>query len=253
MRFRTLALIALAFAGGDAAARPPKPAPDCMDARAIREVRQPDARTLAVLLDDGTRYRVELADDCPFAAAAGRAAIVSRHGWVCGFNEEHVRDDARRCAVAGLARISTEQYARLALQAHRAGGIPTLDAVAVKADRRRGFTASPSYCLDTRDMRGWREDGDGLVVQVSPRRNGGIREYRVELGSACPELSSSSTVMLRSGMGRSTVCGHPGDRVLLAPPQAPAGEFMSRPHEHGIAARHGCAIALVYPLDPGAR
>lgn len=245
---RSAAIAALLLCGAAVDARPPQPAPYCMDARAMSEVRQPDARTLAVMLDSGARYRVELADECPAAAVTGTAAIVARDGWVCGLNEEHVRDGERRCAVSGLARIDAEQYARLALQAQRVGGIPTLDTVSVQAGRRRGFAGSRSYCLDTRDMRGWREDGDGLVVQVAPIRTGGIREYRVELAGACPELASTTAVQLRSGIGMSAVCGNPGDRVELVPHEAPAGAFMTRPDQYGIAARHGCAIALVYPL-----
>jgi hypothetical protein len=244
-----LLAIAMAF-GLPAWARLPKPAAYCMDARQMQEVKQADARTLAIWLDDGARYRLELADECPAAAVAGSAALVARDGWVCGANDEYVRDGDRQCVVAGLAPIDAEQYARLARQADRAGGIPTLDAVSVKANANppRRFTGSPSYCLDSRHMRGWRDDGDGVIVEMAPRRTGGIRYYRVELATSCPELSSATSLTLQSGMGITAICGNPGDKVVFGS-DTPEGVFMERPDEYGIASRFGCAISLVYPME----
>lgn len=246
------AVLAGALAGGSGAQeRPPAPAPYCMDARQMAEAVQPDAHTLAIRLADDSRFRVELADACPGAAVDGAAALVARGGWVCGTNEEHVRVGERQCAVSGLARIDAEQFARLAQTAGRSGGIPTLAPVKVRGERRRGFAGSTSYCLDARQMRGWHEDADGVVIEVSPRRNGGHRYYRVELAGSCPELSRAESVELRSGLGQSAICGNPGDRVLALDGLSTGASLPITPIV-GLRGQ-GCPISVVYPLEPAAR
>ncbi|NUO77635.1 MAG: hypothetical protein HOQ32_16690 [Lysobacter sp.] len=243
----TLALAIGTVAPAPAATRAGAPAPHCLDARAMDEVRQSSDRTLAVVQNDGRRFRVDLQEDCPAAAADAQASVLAREGWVCGTGNEYVRSGQRLCPVAAVAEIDTKTYAELALASHRRhGDVATLEAVEVRAEKRRGFGGSVQYCLNPRYMRGWNEDGKGLVVEVSPQRSGGNRYYRVELAYSCPELFDATTIELRSGMGISAVCGNPGDTVV-AVPEMREGQGIAR--SGGVLSRISCPIASVYPID----
>ena len=243
------ALLSVPCAAASAAesARGPAPAPNCLDARSMSEVRQASERTLAVVQADGRRFRVDLGEDCPAAADDAQASMLAREGWVCGRGNEYLRSGQRLCAVAAVAGIDAKAYAELALASHRRhGDVATLDAVEVRAEKRRGFGGSVQYCLNPRYMRGWNEDSKGLVVEVSPQRSGGNRYYRVELAHSCPELYDATTIELRSGMGISAVCGNPGD-VVVAVPEMRSGEGIAR--SAGALSRIQCPIASVYPID----
>lgn len=248
----------LAFAGAVSAAPPERPA-DCFSAREVREARQSDERTLALRLNDGSRYRVELADACPGALRDGQPRILSRGGRVCGSNDEIVESGALRCAIAGIARIDARTYAEAARDSDRADA-RALDTVEVHGIRRRGFSGTTAYCLDARYMRGWHEDGGDVVVEVSPKRSGGNRFYRVELQGDCNEASSMSILQLFSPTGGNAICGNPGDRALFMrdealfrPAMADASPFSRRIGESGLAARYGCSVSAVYPIMPGER
>lgn len=247
--------VLLAFCGGHAlAAQPPPPAPYCLNAREVREAHQSDAHTLALRLNDESRYRLELADACPDALAGDRPTLVSRDGWVCGSNTEYVDLGDRRCAVAGLAKIDASEYADHALRGRRRGGaVETLDTIAVRGERRRVFGGTTAYCLDARHMRGWREDGDDIVVEVSPLRSGGNRYYRVELSGQCNEMITMQTLRLESPTGGSAICGTPGDRAFFSRNEnlSFGSAAILRPlSEGGLAAGFGCSISRVYPLLP---
>jgi len=250
MRLPAAVFLATAICAVTAAAastRAPAPAAHCLDARAMGEVRQASERTLAVLQNDGRRFRVDLKEDCPAAGADAQASVLAREGWVCGTGNEYVRSGQRLCPVAAVAEIDAKDYAALALASHRRhGDVATLDTVEVRAEKRRGFGGSVSYCLNPRYMRGWNEDGKGLVVEVSPQRSGGHRYYRVELAHSCPELFDATTIELRSGMGISAVCGNPGDVVAVVP-EMRAGEGIAR--SGGALSRISCPIASVYPIE----
>lgn len=260
-RIASLTLIA-ALSGFPASAspparaeQPPPPAPYCFNAREVREARQSDAQTLVVRLNDESRYRIELADACPDALWSGRPQLVSRHGWICGSNEDHVDLGDRHCAVAGLARIDAREYADHAMRSQRLArsDAAVLDAVEVRGQRRRGFAGTTANCLDTRHMRGWREDGRDIVVEMSPRRSGGNRYYRVELGGQCTEMATMHHLRLQSAIGGNVVCGNAGDRAVFFREDstvADAAPFRRRIHEGGLAARAGCPVSLVYPVAP---
>lgn len=264
---RRLVLVALpALCGGQAlAAQPPSPAPHCLNAREVREAHQSDANTLALRLNDESRYRLELADACPAALVRDRPTLVSREGWVCGSNEEYVDLGDRRCVVAGLAKIDAREYADHALRGRRyassldasgqnARDRNTLETIEVRTrQQRRTFGGTTAYCLDARHMRGWREDGDDIVVEVSPLRSGGNRYYRVELAGQCSEMITMQTLRLESPTGGSAICGTPGDRAFFSRNEALffGSAAILRPlSEGGLAAGFGCAISRVYPLLP---
>jgi hypothetical protein len=230
------------------------PTPQCMDARRMQEVFQASPRVLAIALDDGGRYRLDLARDCPGALDGdGHAQVLAPAGWVCNDGAARVRSDAQECPVAAVTPVDARLYAGLIRQSHRdADGVRTLGTVTVKGERRHGFVASPNYCFSARHLRSWTEDGDGLIVEVSPKRSAGHRYYRVELVHSCAALTSSPGIQLRSGFGSGVICGNPGDRVEVVPDNAPgqAAGFMAsiRGRQTSGFALMDCPINAVYPI-----
>src|SRR5688572_31902633 len=97
---RTIALFALlgAAVGSQAAARSPAPAAHCLDARQMQEARQVSPQTLAIALNDGAKFRVDLAQRCPDAVNGGQASLLAREGWVCGSRCQFVQAGGQRCA-----------------------------------------------------------------------------------------------------------------------------------------------------------
>ena len=229
----------------------PPPASHCFSARDVREVRQSDPQTLAIRLGDGARYRLELADACPGAMRAQSLRLTSRQGWICGSNEEILDMGVRRCAVASLARIDAREYAEHALRSDRQhSSVAELDALEVRGKRRRGFGGTTAYCVDARYMRGWSEDKGDLIVEMSAKRSGGNRYYRMELGGSCNEMSSANHMQLVSGVGTNAICGNIGDRAMFTRDENIGGVLRSR-SEGSLAAQYGCTIRQVYPLLPG--
>jgi hypothetical protein len=245
--------IAPASDAGSSSARPPAPSPHCFDARDVREAVQSDPQTIALRLGDESRYRLELAEACPGALRRDRVKIASRHGWVCGSNEEHVTAGDRRCALSGIAKIDARQFAELALRSKRPeadGG--DLETIEVRSKRRQGFGGTTAYCFDARHMRGWREDGSDIVVELSPKRSGGHRYYRVELASSCGETTSANALRLESPTGGTAICGNPGDRAMFSVTSggASATGTLATRFAGSLAAQAGCAIKQVYPILP---
>ena len=237
-------LVVLGFlpvAHASAEARTP-PGPHCLDARRMSEMRQASPSTLAVLDQDGQRFRIDLGADCPQAGETD-AQLLARDGWICGGEREYVRAGEALCPVAGLARIDARAYAALARAANRDDGdIETLETVEVHGARRRGFGGSHSYCFSPRYLRAWSEDPKGLRVELSPRHSGGNRFYRVELASSCPDLDSAPAIAFHSGMGIGLICGNPGDQIIAVDGDRPVGP--ARP-----GSRFRCVVAAVYPDD----
>lgn len=235
--------------------------------RRVDEVVQSDSRTLAIASSDGQRYRLDLASECRDLTKAATSKIVAEGGWVCGRGNEFIIADNQRCEVATIHQITPAGYAAMARASYTsADGTVTLPGISVKGEERRRFVASVNYCINPRHVRGWSEDGDGLVVEVNPRRAGGNRFYRVELASNCPQLSGGSAMQLQSGMGIGVVCGNPGDRLVAGTRSTSGGALSSgsapmsfrdgRPEdflETGtdqlqlIGSKFGCPIRAVYP------
>lgn len=247
---------AMAVVPASAQTRSPPPSPDCLDARRMREVRQAYPRVLTVLTDDDRRFRVDLEDDCPLGET-GDATLLAREGWVCGQAREFVRAGGQLCPIGGLQTIDAREYAALARAGDRDAGIATLDTVQVRAERRKGFAGSYSYCFNPRYMRAWSEDNEGLLVEMSPRRAGGNRYYRVELGQSCPDLYSAPAVSFRSGVGIGLICGNPGDQVVAQTEREDLeraylqGDGISPRFNPRRAGRVRCSVTAVYPHQPG--
>lgn len=237
------------------------PASGCLDARTVAELRQPDASTLAIATHDQRYYRLRLQQDCPGMEQADHASLLAQDGWVCGQTREFARVDAQLCPIAAVQQIDAQQFAGMARAADH--GIATLPTVAVtsrKTAPSRGFRGSYSYCFNPRFVRSWNEDPEGLTVDVSPRRNGGHRAYRIELTGGCPVLASTPRLQFESGMDLGVICGNPGDSLVASFDQAPASIDTTGPdlgEGGGAVAPRGatlrmretsrCGIAAVYP------
>lgn len=250
-RYAGLALALLLATPALAADRAPPPSANCVDARSVDEVVQSDDYTLAVRLADGSRFRIDLAARCPGIAHEPGVRLVSPAGWVCGRPREAVASGPRACPVAHAMRIDSRTFAAHAVRAQGTRPPGVLDAVTVTARRPRGFLGSPAYCVNVNHMRGWHEDAQGIVVEVSPMRSGGNRFYRVELAGGCQDMTDAAHLTLKSGVGGAMVCGFAGDTAIFrhALEQAGyAGAFGARAAASGVDGQ--CAIAEVYPIDP---
>lgn len=230
-----ITLLPLLFSHTPLHARTP-PATNCLDARQLSEMRQPDSRTLAVAATTGGYFRIDLRDDCPGLETQHNVMLMADEGWACGAPHESVRHEGGECAVAAVTAIDARSYAALARSADR-NDIATLDTVQVKAQVQLGFRGSHSYCFNPREMRGWSEDPKGLTVQTAPRLNGGNSSYRVELSHTCTLLSRATQVRFVSGLGIGIICGHPGDRLAF-------GNESGRRNF-----RAECSIGAVYPTQ----
>lgn len=238
-----------------AMAREPAPAQDCVDARRVDEAWFSDARTLA-LSSAKRNYRIGFAADCPLPDPGVEVTLAGAQGWVCGDGKSFVRAGERTCPVATVQPLNAKAYAALArgaLVRRSAGdGATSLAPVEVRAERRRGFTGSPSFCFNVRDLRAWSQTPKGVQVQVSPRRSGGHHGYQVELEGGCSELHDAQVVEFRSGVGIGQICGNPGDHLTVLNEWARVGTV-----ETGLGARAHpsriCRIRAVYPLEPEPR
>lgn len=256
-------LAALLVAPVLAAERSPAPDPDCMDARRMQEARQPDGRTLAVALDDGQRFRIDLALECPRAIGPGGAMqVLSPEGWVCPAAARIQTAEGDACPILGVERIDARDYAELARLARDYRGLADatrMDPIQVIAERRRGFARSTNYCLAARHVRSWSQDNEGFVIEVAPRRSGGNRYYRVEVQSGCTlPPNARAAISLHSGIGNGVVCGYPGDEVRVVDEPLPTdgarsmliGEASFANRQWPIIGTQ-CPVVAVYPLPMG--
>ncbi len=244
----SLSMVALAWIHAAAAEVPERmPAPDaeCLDAREVSSVRQltPDRLLVAT---ETSRHQVQFGGACPDAATD--AAFLATHGWVCGGPREFVRTRTELCPIFAVRTLTTREYASLARSADaklaEAQLLAPVEAVGKRSDKQT-FRGSYDYCLRPSQVRGWSEDGSGIVVETGKRRSGGNSRYRIEFANSCPQVSYQSSLTLRSGVGLDLVCGHPGDVAVLssATDADRAGRFETP------ADRYGCAIAAVYPVE----
>lgn len=237
-------------ADGAAVARVP-PAPTCLDARQVAEMRQPDPRTLAIATT-GHRYcRLRLATDCPGLEADAQSSLWGREGWICGAPPEFARGAGRDCGITGAQAIDAATFAGLARGADR-NGVATLAPVEVHGAKRpgqQGFRGTTNYCFAPRYLRSWSEDPRGVIVEVSPRHSGGNRYYRVELNSSCTMLDGASSIGFESGMDLGIICGNPGDQLVIErdrPDRATGHPMFGRPGRSSLAAAR-CGVRAVYP------
>jgi hypothetical protein len=262
MRTRRLVTFSLAlFAGAlpftaaaqSAPARTP-PAPQCLDAREVAEMRQPDPRTLAIATTDKRYFRLGLQQDCPGLEGDSAAALWGRDGWICGEGREFARGAGHDCPIVSSQPGDAASYARDARLADQ-NGPRTLAPVEVRGTQRpgqRGFRGTTSYCFAPRYMRAWSEDPQGVIVEVSPVHSGGNRYYRVELASSCPALSGASTIAFVSGMDMGIICGNAGDALVVQQRSLTAAggsqhPMFSRPGGMPLRASDRCTVSAVYP------
>lgn len=250
-----LAAVSLSAAASD---RAPAPHPECMDARIAQRMYAVSPWQLVVALQDGQRFRIELGEACPAVTQTDVAMkLLAQDGWACGVGNEFVEVSGRDgtgstlCTVAALARVDGREFARLAREASRHAGqtdVIELAVVEVVGQRPRGFRGTTDFCFASRHVRGWHEDGDGLIVEVSPRRSGGNARYRVELASSCIELGTAEDIVLRSGVGNGLICGNTGDQVV-AQARPVTGALVSMLDSVPAGQASGCQIREVYPLE----
>lgn len=223
------------------------PRPHCMDATRIADAVPVDDKTMAFLLSDEGRFRVSFQQACPGFNREQGVRLLGRGGWICGDEGEAMRTDAGLCAVAEVQPVDAREFAELLRHRDQSNGVQTLQDVVVTKPRAKGFIGTTDYCVSNAALRSWRDDGSlAVVVEVSPKRSGGNRYYRVELEQSCGDLVNADTLQLVSGMGLGVVCGHPGDRVMTTRLR-PAD--MDRPlMQSTLASAHGCRISRVYPL-----
>ncbi|MCD9032341.1 hypothetical protein LDO32_11450 [Luteimonas sp. Y-2-2-4F] len=254
---RTIAAAGLlaALAAGEAAGREP-PAPGCFDFRTIDGAWLAAPREVLLRTGDGARGRLLLAEDCPAPPAGEAIGALAPEGWLCPGGQAWIRSGERLCAVSSLHPLDAAAFADALRAADAASGTATMDPVEVRGrggrgGRGRGFAGTTEYCVDSRHLRGWHADRDGLVVEVSPMRHAGHRYYRIETANACSHADAADHLRLVSATGLTAVCGHAGDRVVLTRDR-PAGVEIATPSMFGTrTAERGCDIRRVYPLPAG--
>lgn len=231
------------------------PAPHCLDARDVTQVRRVANDVLSVQTSAGY-FRVRLTEACTSDDQIAATSLISPAGWACGRDDEYIRVGQRICGIAAVQPLAPAEHARLLRDSDQ---LAYLDAVMlgtleVEGKRpRNGFSGTTEYCFNPRHVRGWNDTKHGVVVETSPLRAGGNRWYRVELEGACPELSSVQAVEFHSGVGIGAICGNAGDKLVgraVGPndtdTQGTEG-FVNA--ARGLAAGFGCAISAVYPID----
>ena len=242
--------------------RAPAPAPSCLDARAVTEVRTLDAIQLLIRAG-GKRYRLATGEACPGTEYG--AALLAEHGWVCGGAREFVRTPSHLCPIARVEPLAARDYARLqreadaALLARNATLLQPVESRA-RRDASKGFIGTYDYCFKPSQVRSWSATPDAIIVHTSKLRSGGNGRYRVEFSGNCPEAAFNNELVLRSGIGLDLICGNPGDiaelrRGLGQPMNTGFGSSASSltletgaNSAAGIGVR-GCRIEEVYPID----
>lgn len=229
------------------------PSPQCIDARRVSDSHQIDARTVLLRTDDGIRASATLGTACPDLFTDGDVRLLAPDGWLCGGADDAVVTRAQRCAVESVTHVDARQYAEI-LQRGRTDN--TLDAVVVTGRRVKSFAGTTDYCVRTTGLRSWQDSIGGVTVEVSPRKAGGNRYYRLETVGRCGDAVNADLVELLSGLENGMVCGHPGDRVVFRklhegadPTNVRGVTAMQRFLQSGLAARAGCQITRVYPVE----
>ncbi|MDH5833427.1 hypothetical protein [Luteimonas kalidii] len=229
-----------------AATREP-PAAGCIDLHALDGGWRIGERELVIHADAQVGVRLELDTDCPVLAEGVDLVVLAPNDWACPGGRMLVRSGSATCPVIRMRTLSAPELAdALRVQDSPAQSSATLERVQVRGRHWREIRGTTDYCVDARFLRGWREDADGLVVEVSPRRHAGHRYYRVETATRCPDLSGVRSIRLLSRNGGAAVCGYPGDRVVLV--DDASGGFSRMGGPPTAAYGRGCEIKRVTPF-----
>jgi len=227
------------------AAREP-PAPGCIDLQDVSVGWRTGEREFLVSKRGQGGVRLVLDPACPALAEGVALETLASGGWACPGGQVFVRGGGDTCPVVRMQPLSASELAdALPKRDANARATVTLDRVEVREHHWRDIRGTTDDCVDARFLRGWREDSDGLVVEVSPRRHSGHRYYRVQTVNECSDLASARSIRLVSRSGGAAVCGHPGDKVVLA--NDPAG-FARMGSPRTGAFGFGCEIESVTPL-----
>lgn len=232
--------------------RPQPPAPACLDARSLSQMRQLNLSTLIVASGE-QRYRIDVAQACPDMSTG--SALLAQDGWVCGQSREFVQTPTQLCPIARVEQITPKDYSQLARAADQSSDGQLLAAVESRGHRRaaRGFRGSYDYCLRPSLMRAWAADDDGILIHTSKRHSGGYGAYRLELGGSCPQIAFLPVLSLHSGVGLDLICGNVGDAALLSDDRSasPTADGQSSGRTEGRFAKvseRPCPIVAVYPV-----
>ena len=224
------------------------PAAHCLDARGVRQMEQAEPGAIGVLGGTGQAWRIDFTEPCGEVNEAVAVRLEAPQGWACGRAGERLIVDGRVCAVSSVKPIDSRMFADIARESRRqfAATLPTITVTGTTPEGRtpRRFKRSSAFCFATRNVRSWSEDGTGVVVETNPRRNGGHRYYRVELGGSCI-LAGTQSVNFQSGFQNGLICGNPGDLLVAA------GSGLENDARFSTArfARMGCPVLAVYPRD----
>jgi len=226
--------------------RLPAPAPGCLDAHNVLEVRQSTDASMVVRGRDGTLHRMDFSGSCPGVIHGSEVGLVTPDGHVCGRPGEALQVDQKTCGIQAISPIASREYAEVsrASERHFMKTLPTVNVVAESfvQERRRRLRGSPDYCFSTRAVRSWSTSPAGIVVETNPRRNGGNRFYEIETGGDCREFNSVHSVVFLSGLQNNLVCGNPGDQMVRVVPDSPTRGPAMDP-------RARCSIKAVYPRN----
>lgn len=192
------------------------PASGCIDLHDLAGGWRIGEREILIRSSGNVGARLDLDTACPVFAEGVNLEILAPDGWACPSGQAFVRGGGTTCPVVRMSALSASGLAD-ELRAWDAHVNPTvtLDRVEVRGHHWRDIRGTTDYCVDARFMRGWSQDSQGLVVEVSPRRHAGHRYYRVETTEKCLDLASAHSIRLVSRNGGAAVCGRPGDKVML--------------------------------------
>lgn len=223
------------------------PAAGCIDLHDPGDGWRIGERALVIRASGQAGARLELDTACPVFAEGVDLETLAPDGWACPDGRVWVRGGGTTCQVVRMRALSAAELADASRRRDaRAQADVTLDRVEVQGRHWREIGGTTDYCLDARFVRGWREDGDGLVVEVPPWRHAGHRYYRVETANRCPDLASVRSIRLMSRNGGAAVCGYPGDKVVLVDEASGGFARMGSPRTGAFA--HGCEISRVTPF-----
>lgn len=222
------------------------PAPGCIDLQDVSGGWRTGERKFLVRKSGEGGVHLELDPACPVFAEGVALETLAPGGWACPGGHVFVRGGDSTCPVIRMQPVPASELAGMLRKRDAStGATVTLDRVEVREHHWRDIRGTTDYCVDARFLRGWREDNEGLVVEVSPRRHSGHRYYRVRTVNKCSDLATARSIRLVSRSGGAAVCGYPGDRVVLT--DDPGG-FARMGGQRTAMFGLGCEIESVTPI-----
>lgn len=223
------------------------PSAACIDLQDLGGGWRTGARELLIRSSGKSGAILELDAACPEFPQGVDLETFAPGGWACPGDQMVVRGGGTVCPIIRMRVLSESQVVdALQVREARMQASTTLDRVVVKGQSWRDIRGTTDRCVDSRFVRGWRKDGDGLVVEVAPIHHSGHRYYRVETVERCLGLGSAHSIQLVARSGGAAVCGRPGDKVVPLGHSAARLATMGGPRPGGFG--RGCEIRRVTPL-----